>query len=309
MSFCANSVNVDWWWIGDAALADGFHETYDDFARYSRLIRNKLGFHNSAPHHYWGLYFFTTMRLRQRCQLGFAAHTFRDFNLGRFVKPGRGQCALPARLAIWRPPTGERHRQSGTARARAKAPEICFTTGTHQPAVASVAPHEMSRDPDSQGVCRLQRLGRERLRRHVPDRNDAPRLPQPQPSRLTAEWRMRRAGGGAMRRAAARCAVRRGSCGPRADAPPRVLVSTRRKCEPALLAILKRGGAPQGGCLADTIPLQREQQPDAHAGGRALCATDGPHQRQQGRASSSTHAEAHDLKGATPPARLHAPQH
>uniref|UniRef100_A0A7S3RS63 Uncharacterized protein n=2 Tax=Emiliania huxleyi TaxID=2903 RepID=A0A7S3RS63_EMIHU len=106
MSFCANSVNVDWWWIGDAALADGFHETYDDFARYSRLIRNKLGFHNSAPHHYWGLYFFTTMRLRQRCQLGFAAHTFRDFNLGRFVKPGRGQCALPARLAIWRPPTG-----------------------------------------------------------------------------------------------------------------------------------------------------------------------------------------------------------
>ena len=25
--------------IGDAALADGFHETYDDFARYSRLIR------------------------------------------------------------------------------------------------------------------------------------------------------------------------------------------------------------------------------------------------------------------------------
>mmetsp|Transcript_34407 Transcript_34407/g.113872 ORF Transcript_34407/g.113872 Transcript_34407/m.113872 type:complete len:255 (-) Transcript_34407:156-920(-) len=155
----------------------------------------------------------------------------------------------------------------------------------------------------------LQRLGRERLRRHVPDRNDAPRLPQPQPSRLTAEWRMRRAGGGAMRRAAARCDVRRGSCGPRADAPPRVLVSTRRKCEPALLAILKRDGAPRGGCLADTIPLQREQQPDAHAGGRALCATDGPHQRRQGRASSSTHAEAHDLKGATPPARLHAPQH
>ena len=128
---------------------------------------------------------------RQRCQLGFAAHTFRDFNLGRFVKPGRGQCALPARLAIWRPPTGERHRQSGTARARAKAPEICFTTGTHQPAVASVAPHEMSRDPDSPGLCRLQRLGRERLRRHVPDRNDAPRLPQPQPSRLTAERRVR----------------------------------------------------------------------------------------------------------------------
>ena len=121
--------------------------------------------------------------------------------------------------------------------------------------------------------------------------------------------RMRRAGGGAMRRAAARCDVRRGSCGPRADAPPRVLVSTRRKCEPALLAILKRDGAPRGGCLADTIPLQREQQPDAHAGGRALCATDGPHQRQQGRASSSTHAEAHDLRGATPPARLHAPQH
>mmetsp|Transcript_19241 Transcript_19241/g.57060 ORF Transcript_19241/g.57060 Transcript_19241/m.57060 type:complete len:257 (+) Transcript_19241:759-1529(+) len=203
-------------------------------------------------------------------------------------RPGFEQAALPARLCSAHLP-------------RLQPRPVC-EAGPGPVRAASTPRHLAASDG-------LQRLGRERLRRHVPDRNDAPRLPQPQPSRLTAEWRMRRAGGGAMRRAAARCDVRRGSCGPRADAPPRVLVSTRRKCEPALLAILKRGGAPQGGCLADTIPLQREQQPDAHAGGRALCATDGPHQRQQGRASTSTHAEAHDLRGATPPARLHAPQH
>ena len=257
MSFCANSVNVDWWWVSERGgsrrrAAIGRRKTKRTVSRLatrhsptaftrhmttSRATRASSGSSASAcrlntiaahattcrqeqawlpqlcappllgavllhhhaaaaavPTHQAAVVqhdLFTAPALnRQRCQLGFAAHTFRDFNLGRFVKPGRGQCALPARLATWRPPTGERHRQSGTARARAKAPEIRFTTGTHQPAVASVAPHEMSRDPDSQGVCRLRRFGRERLRRHVPDRNDAPRLPQPQPSRLTAEWRV-----------------------------------------------------------------------------------------------------------------------
>ena len=28
-AFCGNSVNIDWWWAGDAALADGFGETFD----------------------------------------------------------------------------------------------------------------------------------------------------------------------------------------------------------------------------------------------------------------------------------------
>ena len=35
--FCANSVNIDWWWVGDAALADGFGDTFDRFSHYSRL--------------------------------------------------------------------------------------------------------------------------------------------------------------------------------------------------------------------------------------------------------------------------------
>ena len=50
-AFCGNSVNIDWWWAGDTALADGFGDTFDNFARYSKLIRETLGFHNSAPHH------------------------------------------------------------------------------------------------------------------------------------------------------------------------------------------------------------------------------------------------------------------
>ena len=50
-NFCSNSVNIDWWWAGDAALADNFGQTFDSFAHYSTLIREALGFHNSAPHH------------------------------------------------------------------------------------------------------------------------------------------------------------------------------------------------------------------------------------------------------------------
>ena len=50
-NFCSNSVNIDWWWAGDASLADGFGQTFDSFAHYSTLIREALGFHNSAPHH------------------------------------------------------------------------------------------------------------------------------------------------------------------------------------------------------------------------------------------------------------------
>ena len=39
LTFCGNSVNIDWWWAGDVALADSFGETSDRFADYSRLVR------------------------------------------------------------------------------------------------------------------------------------------------------------------------------------------------------------------------------------------------------------------------------
>ena len=29
-------MNTDWWWAGDAELADGFGETFDKFAAYSK---------------------------------------------------------------------------------------------------------------------------------------------------------------------------------------------------------------------------------------------------------------------------------
>lgn len=38
-TFCDSSVNIDWWWAGDVALADGFSQTFDNFAHYSRLVR------------------------------------------------------------------------------------------------------------------------------------------------------------------------------------------------------------------------------------------------------------------------------
>ena len=31
---------------------------YDRFSAYTQQIKRELRFHNSAPHHYWGLFFF-----------------------------------------------------------------------------------------------------------------------------------------------------------------------------------------------------------------------------------------------------------
>ena len=33
-------------------------------------VREMLKFHNSAPHHYWGLYFLDRLRLRARGEVG-----------------------------------------------------------------------------------------------------------------------------------------------------------------------------------------------------------------------------------------------
>ena len=106
-TFCGNSVNVDWWWAGDTALANSFGETFDSFGAYSKLIREKLQFHNSAPHHYWGLFFFHTNRIRERCQLGHAGVSGVDFTLGRFVAKGSTMrsCRMIGWRAYWKPPS------------------------------------------------------------------------------------------------------------------------------------------------------------------------------------------------------------
>ena len=59
----------------------------------------------------WGLYFFNTNRVRERCQLGHATVSGLDFTLGRFVKPaesaaymGKG-CRLHGWRPYWKPPT------------------------------------------------------------------------------------------------------------------------------------------------------------------------------------------------------------
>jgi len=266
MSFCANSVNVDWWWIGDAALADGFHETYDDFARYSRLIRNTLGFHNSAPHHYWGLYFFTAMRLRQRCQLGFAAHTFRDFNLGRFVKPGRGQCALPARLATWRPPSG------GCNASAVSGYDVMCPIATTHPGCHNRNP--LASQPS--GVC---------------GEPVEVQCGEQQPAAMSAAAR------------AAHAQTPRPECLSALGASASRLYSrssneTVRHVAAVWLTRYR--------CIAG----ENENASQTRTPGAAPFARlSGRNRRQQGRASRSTHAEAHDLRGAGPPARLHAPQH
>ena len=105
--FCGNSVNIDWWWAGDTALADGFGSTFDNFGEFSRLVKEHLNFHNSAPHHYWGLYFFHKHRLREKCQLGHAGVSGVDFTLGRFVPAGSSlpNCRMQGWRAYWKPPS------------------------------------------------------------------------------------------------------------------------------------------------------------------------------------------------------------
>ena len=50
-------------------------------ARVVTLPRQELLlFHNSAPHHYWGLYFFHKHKLRDRCQLGHAVAVNHDLH-------------------------------------------------------------------------------------------------------------------------------------------------------------------------------------------------------------------------------------
>jgi len=95
---------------------------YDRFSAYTQQIKRELRFHNSAPHHYWGLFFFHTLRLRATCQLGYVTQAYSDFSLGRLVKRGEGDrpadaCGLQGYRALWRPP----HTHSGSSTCNASA--------------------------------------------------------------------------------------------------------------------------------------------------------------------------------------------
>ena len=130
--YCEYTLPIDWWWAGDAAIADGFAATFDDFECFSRLLLHMVLFGHAAPcdakprlklsppnrrlaqwrvdgsaaltvsctcqprpvrtsharHFFWGLYFFHTLRLRERCEVGHVGLAGVHFTLERFRTGG-----------------------------------------------------------------------------------------------------------------------------------------------------------------------------------------------------------------------------
>ena len=99
---------------GDAALADSFAATFDAFECFSRLVLDLMQWPNAAPHFYWGLYFFQTLQLAKRCEVGYVGLAKVHFDLERqhnkrisctvpswpaFLKPDREGCGKGALLA------------------------------------------------------------------------------------------------------------------------------------------------------------------------------------------------------------------
>ena len=84
-------------------------------APHRRLIKTYLGFHNSAPHHYWGLYFFKTWALRRKCQLGHVMQRSVHFDLGRHAPRAR----MLTKAAAWV------HGQHAQIAASAAATSLC----------------------------------------------------------------------------------------------------------------------------------------------------------------------------------------
>ena len=104
---CHASVLIDWWFVSDRAIADGFGATFDEFEAYSRRVRDELRLAVSAPHQYWGLHFFQTLALRRACQVGHVGMHALDFTLARFLPAGvdaRSRCTWNEWQPYWRPP-------------------------------------------------------------------------------------------------------------------------------------------------------------------------------------------------------------
>ena len=47
-TFCGNSVNIDWWWAGDTALADAFGETFEQILDASVTGAEELKAHKGS---------------------------------------------------------------------------------------------------------------------------------------------------------------------------------------------------------------------------------------------------------------------
>jgi hypothetical protein len=98
-------------------------------------VRELLRFHNSAPHHYWGLFFFHTHQLREKCQVGHATVSNLDFTLGRFVKnvkPTSSVCRFQGWRPYWRPPSSHAigSKTAGTCNASAIPGYLTMCPGT-----------------------------------------------------------------------------------------------------------------------------------------------------------------------------------
>jgi len=123
LDFCDNTIQIDWFFIADPEIADGFVETSYDYFEYIRKVRVQLVFKNAAPHFLWGLYFFHRRRLRTLCQVGHVAMAHLDFKLGRAVDPVKGkeaQCRLEGMARTWTAPTALASR-GGDMQARINA--------------------------------------------------------------------------------------------------------------------------------------------------------------------------------------------
>ena len=111
LALCENTVLLDWWAVMSADLADRLGaELFESFGRYSQLVQTVLGLNVSAPHQYWGLFFFFVNRLRSHCQVGHVMLHGLDFTLGRFVPAGvdaRSTCKYGSNETwrpLWEPP-------------------------------------------------------------------------------------------------------------------------------------------------------------------------------------------------------------
>ena len=124
---CSATVLIDWWFVASRSIADGFAATFDSFASYSQTIKDELKLAVSAPHQYWGLYFFRTLGLRARCEVGHVLMHALDFTLGRFLPPGvnaRSTCRWSDEWwPHWHPPAGTAACASGIPGYHTSCPE------------------------------------------------------------------------------------------------------------------------------------------------------------------------------------------
>lgn len=95
-------VATDFWFVGDERVTKAFETAYDMFGNYSKTLlqagrAHEFSLKSWAPHYFWGA-ILRSLRLRARCQLGFAMLTGYDFELARETVIGESA----SRGAHWR---------------------------------------------------------------------------------------------------------------------------------------------------------------------------------------------------------------